>query len=240
MFLIKPSTISVDFFTATHATEGPTAPDMAVKFIPSWWRNLPKEIKNQSKAELLTLKKCPGFVDYFRHSIMLPMWCDLAIVLGEENTEEYSYQFADRVSSAEEHAEAQRAGHLPAQKYQHLKLINPWRAKTKHSVNWVLSQPTWCFAKPDEIIVPAGIINFAHEHSTNMNIFLPRHANESRKIFIEAGQPMAAITPMSDKKVVIKRHQVSPQEINALYKTQIFFTGDYMKKRAMRRKAENA
>jgi hypothetical protein len=237
MFLIKPSTITVDFFTAEQEVDGLTAPDMAVKFIPSWWRKLPK-IDNRDS---LSLRKCPGFVDYFRHSIVFPLWCELEVVIGNENNTEYlyGYQYADKKSIAEEHAESQRAGYLPKEKYQHLKLINPWRAKTKHSVNWVFSQPTWCFAKPDEIIVPSGIINFEHEHSTNINIFFPRHATELRKIFIEAGQPMAAITPMSDKKVVIKRHKVSPQELEAISETLIFFTGDFMKKRALRKKAES-
>jgi hypothetical protein len=237
MFLIKPSTITVDFFTAEQEVDGLTAPDMAVKFIPSWWRKLPKVEDRNS----LSLRKCPGFVDYFRHSIMFPLWCELEVVVGNENNAEYlyGYQYADRKSIIEEHAESQRTGYLPQEKYQHLKLLNPWKAKTKHDVNWACSQPTWCFDKPEELIVPPGIFNFKHGHEMNINLFATRHATELRKIIIKAGQPMAAVTPMSDKKVVIKRHKVSPQEFEMISKTRVFFVSDYMKQRALRKKAES-
>ena len=239
MFLIKPSTITVDFFTATQEADGPTAPDMAVKFIPSWWRSLPKETGAHGQLKSLTLKKCPGFVDYFRHSVVLSMWCDLELMVGNENEENlYRFQYADMKSVAEEHPSHQRGWYLPEQKYQHLKLVNPWHAKTKHDVSWVFSQPTWCFDSPDEIVIPPGIVNYKHQHEMNINLFATKHAAEVREIFIKAGQPMAAITPMSDKKVVIKRHKVSPQEIEALHKTRVFFVGDYMKLRALRKKAE--
>ncbi len=239
MFLIKPATITVDFFTSNAAIDGPTAPDMAAKFIPAWWRNLPKESASQSFGGGTSMKRCPGFVDYFRRSIMLPMWCELAVWVGEENNPNYRYQYADQKSSADCHPNTQRGEYLPEEKYQHLKLINPWRAKTKHNVNWVFSQPTWCFETPEQIVVPTGMLNLEEQHALHINLFIPRHAHEARTVILGAGQPMAALTPVSDKKVVIKRHQVSPQEIEALNHARIFFFGDIMKTRALRKTRGN-
>lgn len=235
MFLIKPSKITVDFFTTSSTIDGPTVPDMAVKFIPSWWRDLPKEHLRQDFTAAINMRKCPGFVDYFRQSIMLPMWSDLVVVVDAVGGDGYRYQYADRTSSAEQHPQSQRGSYLPDSMYQHLKLINPWRARTKQDLGWVFSQPTWCFSEPEKLVIPVGVTELSRQHELNINLLVPRAQNEEKTLFINAGHPLVALTPISDKRLTVKRHQVSQQELDKLNNTRVFFFGDSLRKRSLRK-----
>jgi hypothetical protein len=247
MFLIKKSSIVVDFFTETHIVPGINAPDKAIKFLPQWWRELPgdqlqpKQPWEQVKGftASLSLRKCPGFIDYFRSSIALPMWSDLVLSVEAEGSPHYTYQYADRKSSVMTHGASQRGAYLPETKYQHVKLINPWAARTKQNVQWVFSQPTWCFLEPQKVIVPSGVLCLKDQHELHVNMMVPRAVGETTVLNFAAGQPLAFLTPMSDVQVLVKHHQVDAQELKKLDSPRLFFFGDYIKKRAMRRKAEN-
>jgi hypothetical protein len=235
MFLIKKSNIVVDFFTETHIEPGINAPDKAIKFLPQWWRELPGD-HLQGLTPSANLRKCPGFIDYFRSSIALPMWSDLVLSVEAEGSPHYAYQYADRKSSVEVHEQSQRGVYLPETKYQNVKLINPWVARTKQNVQWVFSQPTWCFLEPQKVIVPSGILCLKDQHELNVNMIVPRAAGETTVLNFAVGQPLAFLTPMSDAQVLVKHHQVDAQEFKKFSTPRLFFFGDYLKKRAAQKK----
>jgi hypothetical protein len=51
-------------------------PQPAHKFIPQWWKTLPKQ---QPYPEQQTVKVCPSFPDFFSQGYIIPMWTDLAV-----------------------------------------------------------------------------------------------------------------------------------------------------------------
>jgi hypothetical protein len=244
MFLIKKANIVVDFFTETHIFPGINAPDKAIKFLPQWWRELPGDQLHPKQPweqgggfnAGTTLRKCPGFIDYFRSSIALPMWSDLVLSVEAEGSPHYTYQFSDRTSVAEAHRPQQRGAYLPETKYQHIKLVNPWAAKTKQNVQWVFSQPTWCFLEPQKIIIPSGVLCLKDQHGLHVNMMVPRAAGETTVLNFAAGQPLAFLTPMSDAQVLVKHHQVDAQEFGRLFMPRLFFFGSYLKIRTAQKK----
>jgi hypothetical protein len=235
MFLFKRSQLVIDFFSEAAPSLPLLAPDLAVKFIPSWWRAIPKElsIDGQLYPET-TMRHCAGFLDYFSRSVIVPLWSDFVVEVGPVGTNLYRSQYADMRSVVSEHPAHQRGSYLPPTHYQHLKLQGPWFAKTNTDVSWVISQPTWCFENPTELISPPGVIEFKHQHSLNINLFIPRTEDKNKTVRLSAGQPLLCLTPMSDQRVVVRHHQASREELNKMGLSLAFFSGDYVKKRALR------
>jgi hypothetical protein len=226
MFFLKPSKLTVDFFTTDPIVPAVNTPRRATKDFPDWWSAIPKEVhKPELLCPLPTMKMCTGLTDYFSNSVCVPMWCDLVIDVGPIGSDYYRYQYADHASRAEAHSEFQRGDFLPDAKYQHVKLMPKWRAKTKQNVNWVLSQPTWCFEHPSKIIIPPGVLNFSWQSELNTNLFIPRLPNVNNKIFIKAGQPLCFITPMTERRVDLRFHRVSEAELSSLARPKLFFIG---------------
>lgn len=225
----------MDFFTDYLDLPGVTRPDMAVRFMPQWWLDLPKNAQADDQlVPDITMRKCAGLIDYFSNSVVVPLWSDFLVEVGPVGSTDYRFQFADRRSTGMEHPPVQRGSYLPQTQYQHLKLDGQWLVSTKDEVKWTLSQPTWCFDNPERILVPPGIAEFKHQHHLNASVFIPRPAEGTRTIFLKAGQPMLAMTPMSDKKVTVKTHQVTKSELEKLQSKPVFFSGDYLKKRVLR------
>lgn len=226
--IFKKKTIVLDCFTDIEAVALTAPIAEAVKHFPEWWKSLPNEYTVANKFyNSSTMKRCEGMKAYYTNSLAVPMWTDLAISVTDGGA--YEWQFANRISTAGIHDPKQRGSYLNENEYGHIKLNTPWLLRTKEDLNWVFSSPTYSFEKPEELIIPPGILNFGEQFSVNINILFiirtPRVYN------IPFGLPMAHLTPMSDRPVIVKRHVISPQEYqNILRKdARIAFTAGYKK-----------
>jgi hypothetical protein len=206
---LKPSKIVLDCFTYSPAviTYSPIA--SAITHIPEWWKKLPKgyEVPN-GMHQFVTMKHCSGVIQYYAKSIALPMWSELVIKIDSDRG--YRWQFADGVSEAMVHPAEQRGDFLPDSRYAHLKIKSPWAFKTKTDLNWVWSHPVYNFENPEQFIVVPGVIEFKHQAALNINIVFDKTV--PRNIEIGFNQVMAHITPMTDKKVEVRRHLITEQE----------------------------
>jgi hypothetical protein len=230
-FLFRRKKLILDLFCENDPLDGLTAPDKASNFIPKWWLQLEREVEvSWSMKPASTMRRCPGFLDYFSNSVVLPMWCDFVIDVGAAGTTEYQYQFADNTSFAQEHQSWQRGDFLPDTKYQHLKIKSPWAARTKEDVNWVVTQPIWCFTTPESVFVPPAVLNFKYQRGTHVNMFIPRKENEAHRLDIPAGHPLMALTPMTDRPVELRRQIVDAEEFRKITKEyKYFFCNNYVK-----------
>jgi hypothetical protein len=210
---LRPSTLVLDCFTYDPSVITNSPVDNAITHLPEWWKKLPKEYAAPNGVHSLgTMKHCSGFVQYYAKSIALPMWSDLTIKIGADK--EYKWQFSDGVSEAAIHPPGQRGSYLPESRYAHLKIKSPWAFNTKKDLNWVWSHPIYSFENPEEFMVVPGVIEFKHQNGTNINIVFDR--TSPRKININFNQVLAHLTPMTDKKVKIRRHLISREEFAKL------------------------
>ena len=231
MFFFKPKVIHLDCFTTSKPTYEFFPIDYSHKFYPDWWKKLPKsvETENSEKGFVLTMKGCIGFTEFYRNSITIPLWSDLLIKNNEEK-KYFDCFFSDQVSAFAGHSIEQMEGLIDPTNHTHLKILSPWFFRCKEDVRFTWTQPTWNFNPIDQIIIPPAIIDFKYQNGTNINFFISSK-NEKQTTLIESGQPLANISPMSERKLKFHNHLISQDELNnIIFKNAgITFFGKYNK-----------
>ena len=206
----------------------------ASEYLPSWWKNLPKpkiSFKDLIDNGTANMRHCAGFVELFRNSFVIPMWSDLLLEIGKEGTTDYRWQYADNKSSLKIHPAKQRGAYLDEYKYQHFKLNSPWQLKTKKDIKFVWSGAIWNMERPEELIWLPAVDNYYYQTATTIN-FMCRRSEENKEILIPFKQPLIYLTPATDKKISIKLHLVSSQDLYNINNKTFFpssFTNSYGK-----------
>jgi hypothetical protein len=214
MFFFKKKKIHLDCFTKHSYVHEFFPIDNANKFLPDWWKKIPKGVLEKDNiVETPTMKICDGFIRNYRKGIILPLWSDLAI--KTESDGKYQWRFADQRTGATIHPSFQRGEYLNEQSYAHLKILSPWYVTCKENVDFVWTYPFWNFETPEDIMMPPGIIDFKYQIATNINLFV-KIDNKTKDIIIPAGQPMAHIIPMSERPIEIHNQLVSDDEWDKL------------------------
>jgi hypothetical protein len=214
LFKFPKKKLVIDCFTSDELVLQTSPITNAIRHIPEWWKNLPPTY-NIDFYKNATMKSCIGMLDYYKKSIALPLWSDLAI---EVKGKDYKWQFSDQNSMAHIHQlDKQAAGFVP--NHGHLKLEPPWMIKTKEQISWVWSQPLYSY--PEELLdiklVPA-CVDISVTMKPNINIIFP--LNQNRVYELKFGQPLVHLTPMTDRDIKVVRHLVDQQEFNRLNNMQ--------------------
>jgi len=209
LFKFPQKKIVLECFTTRQSILETAPVTPAVKHFPNWWKALPNSYREKSKLfEPPTMKSCAGMVDYYRKSIVLPLWSDLAVDI-QKDLKEYRWQFSDGKSVVSYHdIDAQAKGFMAS--YVHLKIMSPWIFKCKEDINWVWSHPAYNYQDSNYVASLPAIVSYKQQSETNINILISNE--KTQKILIPQGQPMVFMTPMSDRKVEIIRHLVSKEE----------------------------
>jgi hypothetical protein len=223
IFLFPKKSIVLDCFTFDELALQTAPIAQAAKHLPEWWRKLPNTYLAANGFSVYpTMKTCVGMTDYYANSVAFPLWSALAIKVEKES---YSWQFSDQITEVLPHdMRNQATGLLP--NHGHIKITSIWKLKTKENINWIWSQPTYSFDESlSELKVLPGVFNFGLQRSTNINIVFP--TDRERLYNVPHGQVLAHLTPMTDKKIKIKRHLISKQEFDLMWRQKITFTNTY-------------
>jgi hypothetical protein len=208
-FFRKNSTAVLDCFTYVSYINEYAAISKAIKYLPDWWKQMPSTLPE----EMLSIKKCPGFINFFKKGIVIPSWFELELTLSKDCKEkawrwESSSKYMD-VSDSHHNVQFQE---FSGSNGQNIKITSPWLFKTKDDIDFVWSQPTWNMRENifNLSILPA-VINFKYQHSTNINFFA-EYRKETRTYKIESLTPLVMLHPLSDKNIEIKTHLISENE----------------------------
>ena len=213
MFFFKPKVIHLDCFTTRAEVYDLFPIDYTYKFFPQWWKDLPKVIPDENQWwGMNTIKSCVGLNNFYANGITIPMWSDFLI---ETENSIARWQFSDRTSRCGTHSFEQMQGYLDPQLYFHLKIESPWLFSCKENIDFVWTQNTWSFSKPEEIVIPPAVLGFKFQRGTHINSFI-RYDGEKKQIFIDSGKPMVNIIPLSERKVKIKNHLIDEKEFKIL------------------------
>jgi hypothetical protein len=213
MFLIfKPKVLHVDCFTNNLGAFELFPIDYSHKFIPEWWKKLPKNLtKNERGQDIFwpssTMKSCSGFNSLFKKGITIPLWTDMAIKINQLNVD---VKLSSEETALGSHSYSQMEGSYPVQKYALIKIMSPWLLNCKENISFNFIQNTWNFYNMDDIIIPPGIVDYKYQTITNINFFVNKEKN--RNLLINAGQPMVNIIPLTDKKIKIHTHFISDSD----------------------------
>ena len=218
---IKRSEVVLDCFTTDKNNFDFFSPKKASYFIPQWWKNIPNNETAPNKfvgfKPQNTMKNCPGFLNYYKKGIIIPLWSDMIITT---NTETYSYQFADELSVIEQHAAEQYNFSIDLI---HLKIVSPWFLKSKKGVNFLMSSPYWNHITNHNVttnfFVTPGITDFYYQHGTHVNVFVTKKIN---RFEFQANNPLLHLTPLTEKNIKIKTHLIDEFEHKKLFFTSLF------------------
>lgn len=215
-FFLKKKEIIVDCFTDNPWVYNTAKPTYSNKIMPSWFKAMPKsyEVKNNFVGTYKepTIKSCTGLVDYYKNSIVLPVWSDFILNVTPEN---YGYLFCQNSFSVEENF-SKVTNHV-FDDYHNVKFISPWHFKSKSDVNFLCVEPFWntCtnFEKFKNFHIFSGCTNFKYVSAVNVNALINKtHA----RMEFSLGDPFMHIFPLSDKKIKIFTHLVTPQELQII------------------------
>ena len=213
MFFFKKRKIVLDLFTCRQQVFDTAKPKNAAQFYPEWWKQLPRSVQMapSDMFPIATMRRCMGMVDHYRHGFIVPLWSDLAVELAPQGYTGCKAQFSDCVSTLSTHVQAARGAFLPETHFSHLKLEAPWAAKCSEDVHFTWEQPTWSMWEPDKYVVLPGTVEYKYQYSLNANLMFIK-GPEKRRIDIKHGQPIAHITPLSERDLELRYHMVTSEE----------------------------
>jgi hypothetical protein len=219
-FFHRTPKINVDCFTYDKLTYDFTPIVKSTKVYPDWWKELPnyeaglqkREDGFYEKFDVQNLKNCYAFLEFFKKSITIPNWTDFYIETSYDYYKWYSAKTDDMFDAIEEHGKKQIGKGF--KNYHHLKLISPWAISEKTNIQFSWVGFEWHLEDYNFKILP-GVINFKVNHATNVNIMVPKVKKE---FLLPAGTPLVAIIPLTEKKVILKKHLISKDEYILLMK----------------------
>lgn len=212
IFFFKKNKLNVDCFTNRADLHSLLPVSKSTKGFPEWWKNLPKTY--HSDIEILprsTMKACNGFTEYFKNTFYIPFWSDALFHVGPDFNTGLNYSFADGTTTISVHSSAERGTYLNESSYQHIKVQSPWFIECKDDVKFVFNQNTWEFDKPEQTIIPPGIIDFKYQKATNYNMFF-KYTGTPYDVFIKAGSPIVTYAALTEREVKIHNHLLDEKE----------------------------
>lgn len=214
-FINKP--LEVRLFTDNEAVFNFSRPQKATHFVPEWWKSIPKRFADgepRAQNSFTTMKTCAGFVDLYASGFIQPLWSDLRVDIAPDGA--FQYQFADGVSSAQEHPQYQMPGNPILRTHTHLKLESPWFGKEDSGAKFLICPPIWNGFGVEDICVPPGVVSYKQPLELNVNLFFKRMP-EIKTYELSFGGPIAHFVCMSDKPIKLQYELVSREERERLF-----------------------
>ena len=205
MFLFKKKKLVVNCFTNRQEVASYAPIKHAHAFYPEWWKSLPKTMPTHNGTiQSATMKTCAGMRDLYQQGLMLPMWCDLNMDVGEVGNVSFRYQYADEKSIVETHIAEQRGGFANENLYQHVKLLSPWRLTCDEEIPFMWVEPTWNMQDLTQYRVLPGVTEFKYQHATHINMMFPRKPQEVSTVLIPFGTPLVQMVPVTEREIDIR------------------------------------
>lgn len=231
LFKFKEKPVVLNCYTNSPVLHDLFCIQKATNFYPEFWKELDKSIYSENQiAPASTLKSCSGFIDYYKHGFVMPLWSDFVVKVNSDG--KYFWEFADETTTGVVHPYVQRKGFL--ENYGHIKIRNPWFISCDEDIKWSCTFPSWNNQNLINFVVPPSVLEFKYQNSLNCNLFFP--IPQKTTIYeINCGQPIIHLLPLTNREVIIKNNLVSDSEISNLnkYKKAFSFNGWHLKKRKL-------
>ena len=230
--------VYLDCYTINDSAYKAARISSAINYLPAWWKRLLPSVERSVMDNLpsfkrpgSTMRHCVGLTDMFKKSFCIPLWSDLVIRLEPAMQDGYAWRYADGRSKLTEHDAFQRGDFMPPEHFQHIKLDSPWYLRCEEDINFLLFDPFWPSYEGEEVaIIPPGILNFKHQPGTNINMFIRKLPDEARDVTLKFNTPLVFITPLTERKVVLRHHLVSKEHIAMhVARPHVAFNNSYLK-----------
>jgi hypothetical protein len=239
--------VYVDCYTVNSDVYNTSRIKTATYYYPKWWKRLLPTVGQPVFDELpkltrpaSTMRHCVGFTDLFKKSFCLPLWSDLMLHVEPAMQAGHAWKFADGRSTLGEHPSFQRGDFMPPEHFQHIKLNSPWHLRCEEEINFLFFDPFWPSYEGEEtVIIPPGLLSYQHQSATNINLFVRKLENESRTVDLKFNTPLVFLTPLTDRKVILRYHLVSAQEMADVTRPQVAFVDSYLQAKKAKIETKN-
>lgn len=193
---------------------------------PSWFKAVPTSTKSPSGSTVATVRTCPGMVELFKEGMIIPSWCDLYLDWSRGSL----YNEPEQMGIS--HPDWQWNQSSAFKDFYHLKIASPWKFKEKTGSKFMMTNAWW--NKPGvKHFVPNGLIEFRHQHSTNINLWLPK-SGFPQSYTITAGDPLCQIINLDGKKIKFHMHFMDKTKIDQDVNDHLFSqVGQYYKRKKL-------
>jgi len=230
-FIFKRKPINIDLFTTKPNVLKYTPVELASKFVPDWWKHLPRGSFNEHDMQpIRTMRHCSGAIELFHRGFVVPLWSDVALKVGEEGSEYGAYQFSDNESVIAFHGPGQRGAFAPNANHMHMKFVSPWFAKCSEDTKWFFTGSQYNQQNLFDYVVVNGITEFKFQHHTNINIFLPRKKTSST-VTLPFNTPLLQVIQLSDRELKLHLHLIDQKEAGLLNPPPVSFSAAYYKQK---------
>ena len=186
-------------------------------FIPEWFKKAPAFPPGSNKlTELPTVKRCPGFVDFFKVSYILPAWCDFHLEITENGA---TPKTPGDAFSVNYHGAHQFSDYLPDHIKDNVKLAFkpacPWHVSTRKGIK-LLELPLIHHYNPDFYAV-GGLIDTYLFHEINPILIFTK----TGEFFIPRGTPLVMYIPLETEKYNFIVQEYT-EEVHSLLAKQMY------------------
>lgn len=213
MFFLKENKVVIDLLISENNSHAYDlfAPVEAIKVVPEWFKTCPQHKFDWGSFEpVLTAKGCLGIREHLTNGFVIPLWADINV---KTNTDEINWFVSGYESSwiKPHDTETQTPNFL--NDHFVLKLINPWVIlnNASHNIKFMYVGAQYHMPVKPTYTVLQGIYNPLASINLHKFIAFPKAYGTHS---IKAGSILGQWVPMSDKKIVVKNHLVTEQEIS--------------------------
>jgi hypothetical protein len=206
------------------------------KHYPKWFKNL--EVPRDRYGDYSNVRLCAGLTDLFRNTFVIPSWQEFEIAVYPDGNVTFNAPNKDDYPVEGHMLEAQAPDAWPG--YKNVKLISPWLITSKSDILFQMCQPSWNNSDPCLFHVVTGLVEFKYQHAVHVNMLVPI-LDEKYIFHIDAGEPLAYLTPLTEKSVEIDYKLVSPEERSRLLHDWDFtFKSSYYLRRKIGKRNANS
>jgi hypothetical protein len=210
------------------------------KALPNWWRNLPSTFDDPPPPDprmpphpqkQMSAKHCYAMQEVFKNGLGIPLWADhLLCVTPEGRAHAHA---PGKGMPGDQHPPQQFAGMLSPSSV-HFKFHSPWWLIADRPMHFWMCHPFYHQRDPFRFQTMPGAVEYHNQHSTNVNVILPRPA-KTTEIEFAAGEMIAYLMPMEDVRIDLVVEEVTEAEIDRVNFTK-FITARPLLFNRMRRK----
>ena len=167
----------------------------AKEYMPDWWKRVERMIDSNNMYNKGTIKNCPSMPEFLSQGFVVPLWCDLRLIIEHDK---WRWESPHQQFSFTKHEDSQFRDWIPKHTKDNSSIILkpncPWRIKTPPG--WSVWQlPMFYDFNPIFEVLP-GIIWTDIHHEINQQMLIKKYGD----FLIKRGTPLAMYVPYERKK----------------------------------------
>ncbi len=206
--------IKVEFFSSIPFLNDieECRPKPLSKALPDWWKNGAVQINGEP-----TVKECPSFIQMFKNSYVIPMWCDTEFKITDHGVQ---WRFSHPSFRWESHSENQFLDIAPQNVRDNtkkiMKAISPWHIKTPKGYSVYQMSAFYEFNENFEIM--PGIIDTDIHHEANQQVML---TGKNETFTIKRGEPFAVYFPFKRDSFVYETRNATKEDLDTIERNKL-------------------